>query len=77
MDDSMTRPCRAVMDAMLCECRHGRWTVVAWDPLCFLRPFAKRFVEQLVADCVDRSIPAVNSRDAPQSCPSLRCLSGE
>jgi hypothetical protein len=27
----------------------GRWQMVAWDPQRFLAPYAKRFIEELVA----------------------------
>lgn len=29
----------------------GRWTVVAWDPQRFLAPYAKSFIDELVAYC--------------------------
>jgi len=29
----------------------GRWTAVAWDPQRFLAPYAKSFVDELVAYC--------------------------
>jgi LysR family cyn operon transcriptional activator len=29
----------------------GRWTAVAWDPQRFLAPYAKSFIDELVAYC--------------------------
>jgi LysR family cyn operon transcriptional activator len=29
----------------------GRWTAVAWDPQRFLAPYAKAFIDELVAYC--------------------------
>jgi len=34
----------------------GRWAIIAWDPQRFLAPYAKRFVEELVAS-VRRAYP--------------------
>ena len=34
----------------------GRWTAVAWDPQRFLAPYAKSFIDELVAYC-DRHYP--------------------